>query len=69
MPAAAPPRLLSHWHAAAPPDRSGLEPVGTFHDRPNGRDIDYVVPRTAAGDLIALSEPGRCPLVAIDPRD
>jgi hypothetical protein len=33
----------------------GLEPVGKYHDRPNERDIDYVVPRTAAGDdLIAL---------------
>jgi hypothetical protein len=50
-----PPRVLKHWHAAAPPSRSGLEPVGKYHDRPNGRDIDYVVPRSAAGDdLIAL---------------
>jgi hypothetical protein len=50
-----PPRLLKHWHAAAPPSRSGLEPVGKYHDRPNGRDIDYVVSRTASGDdLIAL---------------
>jgi hypothetical protein len=50
-----PPRVLRHWHAAAPPSWSGVEPVGKYHDRPNGRDIDYVVSRTAAGeDLIAL---------------
>jgi hypothetical protein len=50
-----PPRVLQHWHAAAPPSRSGVEPVGKYHDRPNGRDIDYVVSRSAAGDdLIAL---------------
>jgi hypothetical protein len=50
-----PPRVLTHWHAAAPPSRSGLEPVGKYHDRPNMLDIDYVVPRSAAGDdLIAL---------------
>jgi hypothetical protein len=50
-----PPRVLFHWHAAAPPNRSGLEPVGKYHDRTNERDIDYVLPRTAAGDhLIAL---------------
>jgi hypothetical protein len=49
-----PPQLLTHWHAAAPPSRSGLEPVGTCHDRPNMLDIDYVLPRSAAGDdLIA----------------
>jgi hypothetical protein len=50
-----PPRVLQHWHAAAPPSRSGVEPVGKYHDRQNGRDIDYVVSRSAAGDdLIAL---------------
>jgi hypothetical protein len=50
-----PPRVLKHWHAAAPPSRSGLEPVGKYHNRPNGRDIDHVVSRSAAGDeLIAL---------------
>jgi hypothetical protein len=50
-----PPRVLKHWHAAAPPSRSGLEPVAKYHDRPNGRDIDYVVSRSAARDaLIAL---------------
>jgi hypothetical protein len=50
-----PPRVLQHWHAAAPPSRSGVEPVAKYHDRPNGRDIDYVVSRTAAGDeLLAL---------------
>jgi hypothetical protein len=50
-----PPRLLTHWHAAGPPNRSGLEPVGKYHDRSNWRDIDYVVSRSAAGDaLIAL---------------
>jgi hypothetical protein len=50
-----PPRVLVHWHAAAPPSRSGLEPVGKYHDRSNGRDIDYVVSRSAAGDaFIAL---------------
>jgi hypothetical protein len=49
------PWLLKHWHAAAPPSRSGLEPVGKYHDRPNVLDVDYVVPRSAAGDaLIAL---------------
>jgi hypothetical protein len=38
----------------------GLEPVGKYHDRPNERDIDYVVPRTAAGDdLIATGGRGR----------
>ena len=47
--------MLQHWHAAAPPSRSGLEPVGKYHHRPNWRDIDYVVSRSAAGDaLIAL---------------
>jgi hypothetical protein len=55
MLAAARPRVLKHWHAAAPRSRSGLEPVDKYHDRPNGRDIDYVVSRSAAGDdLIAL---------------
>jgi hypothetical protein len=50
-----PPRLLTRWHAAARPNRSGVEPVGKYHDRPNERDIDYMVPRSAAGyDLIAL---------------
>jgi hypothetical protein len=50
-----PPQLLTHWHAAAPPNRSGLEPVGKYHDRPNGQDIDDVLSRSAAGDdLIAL---------------
>jgi hypothetical protein len=50
-----PPRLLFHWHAAAPPSRSRVEPVGKYHDRPNWRDIDYRVPRSAAADdLLAL---------------
>jgi hypothetical protein len=49
-----PPRVLIHWHAAASPSRSGLEPVGKYHDRPNMLDVDYVVPRSAAGALIAL---------------
>ncbi|HET6755943.1 MAG TPA: hypothetical protein VFH23_18540 [Jiangellaceae bacterium] len=47
--------MLKHWHAAAPPSRSGVEPVGKYRERPNGRDIDYVVSSSAAGDdLIAL---------------
>jgi hypothetical protein len=37
---------------AAPPNRSGVKPVGKYHDRPNGRDIDYVVSRSAAGDAL-----------------
>jgi hypothetical protein len=31
-----PPRVLTHWHAAAPPSRNGPEPVGNYHDRPTG---------------------------------
>jgi hypothetical protein len=35
--------------------RNMLEPVGKYHYRPNGRDIDYVLSKSAAADdLIAL---------------
>jgi hypothetical protein len=44
-----PPRLLTTWYAA-PPNRSGPEPLSRPRNRPNGRDIDYVVSRSAAGD-------------------
>jgi hypothetical protein len=51
-----PPAAAAHTLARRrPPNRSGLEPVGKYHDRSNWRDIDYVVSRSAAGDaLIAL---------------
>jgi len=51
-----PPRVLQHWHAAAPPSWSSLEPVAKYHDRPNGRDIDYVVSRPA-GQVVAPGPP------------
>jgi hypothetical protein len=49
-----PPPTLKHWWTDAL-HRRGFEPVGRYHGRPTERDIDYVVPRSAAGDdLIAL---------------
>jgi hypothetical protein len=49
-----PPRVLSHWYSDTM-HRRGVEPVGRYYDRPNGRDIDYVVSRSATGDdLLAL---------------
>jgi hypothetical protein len=51
---ARPPRVLSHWYTDTM-HRRGVEAIGKYHDRPNWRDIDYRVPKTAAGDhLIAL---------------
>jgi hypothetical protein len=41
-----------------PPSRSGLEPVAKYHDRPNGRDIDYVVSRPA-GQVVAPGPPDK----------
>jgi len=49
------PAAAAGAHALArgrPPSRSGLEPVGKYHDRPNERDIDYRIAKTAAGDVL-----------------
>ena len=47
-----PPRILSYPRTDVMTGKSRYEPVGKYHDRPNERDIDYLVTHTAAGDEI-----------------
>jgi hypothetical protein len=60
-----PPRVLSHWFTDTL-HRSGVEPVGTYHDRPTGRDLDYLVSTVPAGDaLLVLLADGIEPSVVV----